>query len=386
MHKITLTYRDYRFLKDGTAQIYMQLFIQKRKLEIPLGIYLKPEQWNKAKREIKGSDTSSDDKRMIIGNALAAANNIFVRYRLQNKTITPDLFREEFKNPSINIDFYLFMHSEIMSRQKMVAQDTIDHHLVVLRKLKKFKPELAFSELNQEFFEKFQKYLITHYKNGINTVTKNFKAIKYYINRAIQKEKLEKSPLQYMKFKTTRSNPVFLTEEELIRVINYYKICENNNHKIVLQYFLFSCFTSLRISDIKQLSYRMIINNTIYIRPQKTRHVKNESISIPLSIPARKILKEQGPNKIQGFVFNVFPDQTTNRFLKEIAIPCKIKKRLTTHVARHTFATLFLKKTNDLATLSQLMGHSSVSQTMIYVHICDDDKEKGIATFNGFQF
>jgi len=60
--------------------------------------------------------------------------------------------------------------------------------------------------------------------------------------------------------------------------------------------------------------------------------------------------------------------------LKKIADYANINKEISFHSARHTFATFFLEKTDDLATLQRLMGHSSISQTMVYVHLTEKKK------------
>jgi site-specific recombinase XerD len=107
-------------------------------------------------------------------------------------------------------------------------------------------------------------------------------------------------------------------------------------------------------------------------------------VNIPLCQPALKLLGNLSQYDPMQPICVAFSDPKTNEFLKQIAQKKKIKKSLTTHVARHTFATIYLQNTKDLATLSKLLGHASVTQTMIYVHISDADKQKGIATFNEF--
>ena len=60
-----------------------------------------------------------------------------------------------------------------------------------------------------------------------------------------------------------------------------------------------------------------------------------------------------------------------NDYIKEIAKVAEVYKPLTNHSARHTFATVWLEKTHDLAALQQLLGHSKITDTMKYVHITE---------------
>ena len=68
-----------------------------------------------------------------------------------------------------------------------------------------------------------------------------------------------------------------------------------------------------------------------------------------------------------------------NRQIKTIAKTCGITKKISFHVGRHTFATNFLRAGGDVISLQNLLGHSSVKQTMIYVHIVESEvKRKGL--------
>ena len=73
-----------------------------------------------------------------------------------------------------------------------------------------------------------------------------------------------------------------------------------------------------------------------------------------------------------------------NIHLKEIAKIAEIDKAITHKVGRHTFATIFLKRTKDLATLKEIMGHSDIKETLVYAHVLDESKQEGMQCFNCF--
>lgn len=83
------------------------------------------------------------------------------------------------------------------------------------------------------------------------------------------------------------------------------------------------------------------------------------------------------------YVFDVISEQKTNEHLKEIAGILSIRKKLHFHVARHTFATLFYEKTNDLATLQKLLGHADIESTMVYAHVSDRLRREQMQVFDG---
>ena len=128
------------------------------------------------------------------------------------------------------------------------------------------------------------------------------------------------------------------------------------------------------------------INNGIltYYRI-KNRNCKPEAIKIPLSIPAFKIIEELQGKRKEGHLFTSLQcDQVVNRQIKEIASILEIKKKVSAKTGRHTFATIFLKKTKDVATLQKLLGHSNLKETMIYAHVLDESKQEGMQCFNCF--
>ena len=79
-------------------------------------------------------------------------------------------------------------------------------------------------------------------------------------------------------------------------------------------------------------------------------------------------------------------EQAMNRNLKTIAEIAEINKNLTHKVGRHTFATIFLKNTKDLATLKELLGHTDIKETLVYAHVMNESKEEGMRCFNSFTF
>ena len=125
----------------------------------------------------------------------------------------------------------------------------------------------------------------------------------------------------------------------------------------------------------------MIINNILIFEPQKTKNTTGKTIKVPLTDFARKLIQDAGRFRVSGNIFDTYSDQKTNVYLKDIAILCGIKKNITFHIARHTFATLFLEETDDLATLQQLLGHSSIMQTMVYAHVSEMKKKIQIKKF-----
>ena len=160
----------------------------------------------------------------------------------------------------------------------------------------------------------------------------------------------------------------FLTMDE-VRRLSRTKIQSD----VVRRAFLFSCFTGLRASDIRNLDWSDIhateIGYQLAIRQVKTQGL----VYLPLSDNAIKILPEIHPDK--GKVFRHLPDQATvNETVRHWVARARIHKHISFHCARHTYATLLLTSGVDIYTVSKLLGHKDVSVTQIYAKIIDQKK------------
>lgn len=135
--------------------------------------------------------------------------------------------------------------------------------------------------------------------------------------------------------------------------------------------FILSCWTGLAYVDVKNLRESNIKemedgSKWIIINRQKT----GTPSYIPLlDIPMRIIEKHRGTGK-DGKLFNLMNSPEVNLYLKVIAKAAGIEKRLTYHVARHSFATsICLTQGVPIETLSQMMGHTNIKTTQIYAEV-----------------
>lgn len=383
MTVIKTLFRDDYIRKDGTAAVNIQLYLMRKRVVVYTGVSVCPDDWDYNKLMVKARHTNAESYNLMIEQARSLTNDILIKYHLRKIELTPAVFRSEYKNPTSYTDFYAWMLSEIKSRRGLIADSTFDMHVSILNSVKKFRKKLIFSEIDVDFIEKFEKFLKLQEKNSVNTISKKHRTIKSYLKRAQRKNLISKNPYNSIKIQKGKGRLIYLTEDELRKMINlYYKPFVLPHLKRTLRYFLFSCLTGLAIGDIKRLTFDDIINDTIVIVRKKRISAGGEPVKIPLSKSAKKLIKDTGKQRVIGIIFDCYSDQKTNRYIKDVAKYLKIKKDITYHVARHTFASLFLDKTNDLATLQKLLGHASITQTMIYAHVSEKKKRKQIKVFD----
>ena len=156
--------------------------------------------------------------------------------------------------------------------------------------------------------------------------------------------------------------------------------------KSTKQAFMFSCFTGLRISDIRQLKWEDIEEYTdedgnsryrMIKRMQKTQRI----ITYSLSREAVSWL----PERTGELVFDkLVCAPNLNAQIKKWAELCGITKNVSFHTARHTFATMMLTLGADIYTTSKLLGHSRISTTEIYAKIIDKKKDEAVGLIDKF--
>ena len=175
-------------------------------------------------------------------------------------------------------------------------------------------------------------------------------------------------------------NRGFLTDEEVLQIVN--KELNVPRLELVRDIFIFSCFTGLAYIDVANLTPDNIVmlggKEWIMTKRQKTSVETNVLL---LDIPKRIISKYSHQTYRDGKLFPILSNQKTNSYLKEIADICGIKKNLTFHLARHTFATMSLSKGVPIESVSKMLGHTNIRTTQIYARITNKKIEHDMEQF-----
>lgn len=372
--------RDYSKNDDGNAPLMLQVFINGERLRLAIGVYVSPKYFDKENGCIKKSHAAASDLNMVIGKSLARANDIFVRYKLAGKVLTANIFKQEFLLADFQKnDFLMYMEKKIEQRRsKNIIDDlTRSTQRSILKKIRNYRSHLSFAELTKSFCDDFHKYLKERGDEPW-TVWGAFKTLKAYVNIALGEGMIFENPFAQFKISVPKVKRDYLEDTEIVTLHNYFlsEDCKPS-HQNVLRYFLFSCLTGLRISDITRIGHDNIINNELHFIPRKNR-TKQEILRIPLTDEIRSLIITT-----DGKLFHTYADVYTNRLLKEIAKACGIKRNLIYHMARHSFATHAITSGVNILVLKELMGHTKLETTTIYTHVVQKKKVEGMQKMSG---
>lgn len=363
--------RDDYVKKNGKCALALQIIIDRKKFRIPIKLDVKPNQFNKIKGIVKAgngmSKETAHDFNMIAKRELAKANELGIRARLLDKKITKKEFLFKFNTFSKRNNFIQFVEHEIELQKSIISEGTIETYIQMLKKLKLYAPDVIFTELNLEFIEGFERYLLKE-GLGVNTRWKHHAKLCSFINKAIKKEIQIKNPYDQYKVKKGAGRRVYLDALEIKKLLLLYRSKQLfGSLEQTLGAFLFaSTVGGIRISDMQILKHQKHLRgDRIIYTPQKIKRT-GKILMVPIPTLAHEFITTQNGN-----LFEMKSSQIVNKDLKEIAKLANIKKHLTFHVARHTFATQYLILGGDIVTLKEILGHSKLESTMIYTHIVD---------------
>lgn len=363
--------------KNGKAPIEVECLLKRQRKFISTGILITPAEWTSTKNHsyVNSKNPLANALNTRIKSIMHALANFELDARAKNGVFVLSEFNN-FLNNDKPRSYTAFFEHEI-DLNKNLQPNTKKSHIKTLTKLKAFKGNIDFKDVDYSFVRAFDAFLIEKYNLGANSRWGEHKNVKVYLNLAIKKGLFELENYPYTKFKVKKvaTNRDYLTNTELEAIENI-RIPNGNHLNVIRDLFLLSCYTGLRFSDLVRIRNEhisvcnegLILTMTI----QKTKDV--------IQIPVYSFFKQKtGPSKpeiiinkyltnegIKGTFFRDLTNQYVNREIKVLAQMAGIYKNVTCHVGRHTFAVFMTSKKLPVQVLQRLLGHSDVRTTMIY--------------------
>ena len=368
---------------DGAAPLYAMMTIDGVRTRLSLDIEATEKEWDPIKQVIRGHSQRAKDKNLIIRNTMARINDILVKSRLAGERLTKEKFVHRYKHPSYADDSFVdYAISRLDLLKPAITSGTWRHHKAVLDKLKQYAPRLTFDEVTCDWLRVYAAHLRDDHHNSPGTIGKNLCIIRAHYLAGIRDGKTRKNPFETFRMPRAEPTVTFLDAEELQLVTDAYR-----EHRLpepeqsALKIWLWMAFTGMHISDARDLRIEKINEGMINYERIKTK----VRVRVPLSAPAKVFFESFARGRKTGYLIDQMPtDQWFNRRIKSAMEMIGIDKNISAKSARHTFASVFYEKTKDIATLSRLLGHTSVRHTMVYTHIFNKTKEQAMTAFDSF--
>lgn len=239
-------------------------------------------------------------------------------------------------------------------------------------------------EPDKEKIEEYVTYLHKSYKQ--KTVKRKIASMKAFYNYLEESEIIAESPFRKIKvkFKETVTLPRIIPREEIEKLLNHMYQCLNENDKVSHKHMLrdvavIEVFfaTGARVYEISNIREDSINLNTglikLFGKGGKERYVQISNTSI-LEVLRKYYDENEQAIKKSGYFFvnnreSRYTEQSIRLMLKKYTKQAGIERNITPHMFRHSFATYLIEEGVDVSCVQQILGHSSIKTTQIYIHI-----------------
>ena len=377
--------RKQKRLKTGDAQIYLRITCSKQSVEIAIGRKINPELWSSEVGGAKGNTKEARDVNDQITDVKNQLREIMRQMRDDGVELTPLSLKNKWLgiNPDEKTILGIFQEHNDKVKQlvgKDFADGTRERYEVTYRHVHEFivwkykKEDLPLGDVNHTFITELEFYLKTMRRCCHNSAVKYVKNFKKIVRIALANGWMKADPFANYKRSLKKVDRGFLSEDELSAIQNKEFPCERLRQ--VRDIFLVGCMTGLAYSDLKKLSTDNLVkgdDGNLWIHVNRTKtDVPSHIPLLPLAAQIIDLYSTHPYCVSKNVLLPVSSNQKLNAYLKEIGNLCGINKDLSSHIARHTFATtVTLNNDIPIESVSKMLGHSSINMTKTYARLLD---------------
>jgi len=383
MIKVLFYVRTNKMNRKGLIPIYMRVTISGRRFNVTTSRYVEPAKWSAIGEKM---DCKTEENQEVNDYLAVLRNKAFT---IQKKLMAVDkpVTIQEFSKQWYGVKeagrmlIEIFKHhnqqvKDLVGRQYSHAtwkryETSLEHTQHFMEDTYKIS-DIDVSQIKYKFITDYEFWLKTKRNCNQNSTVKYLTNFKKIIFICIKNSWLDRDPFVGYKMIKREVEREVLNEEEL-KVMTEKKLVIDRI-AMVRDTFLFCCYTGLAYIDVKQLKRTEIVTGIDGAKWIFTHREKTETPSrVPLLPPAFAIIERYKNHPLCEInLLPVFSNQRMNAYLKEVADLCGITKKLTTHMARHTFATtVTLNNGVPIETVSKMLGHRNLRTTQHYAKVLD---------------
>jgi len=373
--------------QKGNHAIYLRIVVNRTRCELALKQTIDKKDWNTDKGAARPKTPALKQLNSYLEEVRSKLVSHYQQLNLSGDYLTAEMLKNSYLGKTaageekMTLNRLVVTHNEMMG--KSLEPGTMKNYkstAIYLRNYMNLKydaGDIYLKDLTYQFITGFEWYIRNNpLKEGdpctTNGTMKHLERLKKMVTWAYKNEWIDKDPFIAYKLRFKRHEMEFLDKDELARIEG--RELENPMLRRVRDLFIFSCYTGLAYIDLVMLKPANIMAGADGMQWIRTSRKKTEiPVNVPLLRPALVILEKFRAAEDGARWETLFPrvsNQEMNRSLKLIGEICEIKKRLTFHLARHTFATtITLLNGVPIETISKLLGHTKLATTMVYAHV-----------------
>ena len=374
----------YKPLKTGEFPLKIRVCKDRKTRYINLGVSTKPEHWDFEKNQPKPICPNRELLEKLIANKISNVKSKIVELKSENKEYSATTLVEKVSNPpkTIIVGELFKQHIHCLEKEKRTGyrlsiQQTYNSLIKFNRHL-----DIPFSEMDYNWLKRYEAWLRKQGRSE-NTIGIRFRNIRMIFNVAVNMELAKQEDYPFRKFNISKLHQETakraLAKEEIQAVINYPTTGKDFYTRLAVSLFTFSYFMGgINFVDMAYLTAKNIIENRLIYHRRKT----GKLINLPMQEKALLVLKEY-KNSNEPYLFPILSSMhrteqqrlnrlhkvitKVNKALKSIGEELHIPIKLTTYVARHSFATVLKRAGVATSIICESLGHSSEKVTQIYL-------------------
>ncbi|GAA4276738.1 site-specific integrase [Aquimarina mytili] len=370
---------------DGTHPIALRI-IKDRK---PAYLYLDwigNKYWDDTKSKVKSSHLSHKRLNNLILKKLTQADDLILEFESNNRFYTGASILKLVKGNRKNISFFKYAEEYIEELEKTNKHSRASSDKARIKRTKEFtnNRDIAFQEIDQAFLKKLRVFLIAKHQSSERSVLNTYVVIRTIFNKAISEGIVDQKYYPFGKGKIQIKFPqtlkIGLSEDEITAIENL-ELKTGTTIWHSRNIFLFSFYLAgMRISDVLKIKWEAIQNDRLYYKMNKN----SKADSVKLTSKILSLLSHYQKDKRSNTDF-IFPElkkanlkdskdvynktktatKKFNKYLNELAQLAEIDKKITCHIARHSFGNIAGDKISPQM-LQKLYRHSNLSTTIGY--------------------
>lgn len=369
--------------------LYIRIYVDGKKTEVATHHMLDKKDWDRKRNRVRSAAKNSQ----LLNNYLDLAQNriqqFFLEYTARGLPVTPTDLKDKFLGKKAAAERKTLLEAFDYHNKKMdekvkvglITKKTHSRYGITKNKVEAFikahykTNDIALDEVKLSFVTNFEHYLFTKDLLQTNTAYKYIKNLKRVINMCVEVDWLPANPFNAFKCSYVNPERQVLTSEEIKTLLK--KDIKMPRLAMIRDVFVFCCYTGFAYSDVYKFEHDALdrgIDGEYWLTTFRQKTGIRESV--PLLPVALEIVQRYQKDKYcikHNKLLPVISNQRYNSYLKELATICGIDKELTSHIARHTFATtVTLSNGVPIETVSKMLGHTKISTTQIYAKVLDN--------------
>ncbi|QSE98698.1 site-specific integrase [Fulvivirga lutea] len=395
--------KDKKPLKDGSFPIAIRITQNRKVRYIFFKKYALEKHWDSNKGRLKNGHPNYNRLNKILENKLREATDLIYEDEINEENKSASELKEKIKRSGKQLSFFELAELRFQEYKERGTFSVVQPEETRVKNIKEFNKsdDLSFRQITVSYIEKFAHYSKTVLKHENRTTTNHLIFIRTLFNRAIKEGIVDKKYYPFGKekvqIKISSGNKIGLTREE-VEKIESLDLEPNSTIWHSRNVWLFSFyFAGIRISDVVEMKWSDFKDNRVYYIMNKNE----KPVSLKIPEKAGKILDLYRGYENKGYLFHYLNNanlndprdvfrksrnaaRLMNKYLKRIADQANIDKKLSNHIARHTFGNIAGDKIHPLM-LQKLYRHFDLKTTLNYqanfIHKDADDALDSVVDF-----